>query len=92
MILASDEIFPISKDKNTQRLEKLMKENLNEKIKHSEIFSINTVRKSLLIGAKIKLKTISLSTRDSVLLNQFVERGGIVSDPFMYTEISNIVK
>ncbi len=92
LILASDKIPSLYNDVNYKRLEELMQSNLHIKIKNPETFSILSVSKSLLLGAKIKLEKYPLNSNDSIMLNNFLESGGFVSDPTVYTKISDIIK
>lgn len=92
LVLASDLIPQLYSDSNYKRLEKLSQNILELKTKSPDDFSIQTISKSLLIGAKLKLQKSQISTSDSEILHNFIEAGGLVNELEIYTKVSNIVK
>lgn len=91
LILASDITSELYNESNCNRLEELYQNTMQSKVQNPDIYSIQSVKKSLLLGSKIKLLKYPLNHNDSVLLRNFIENGGNVSDPNMYSEISNII-
>lgn len=92
LVLASDVIPQLYDDVNYKRLEKISQSILQLKIQRSEDFSIQTISKSLLLAAKVKLQKHQINPNDSEFLRNFIETGGMASDPDIYTKVSKIVK
>ncbi|MBE6226669.1 MAG: hypothetical protein E7121_06230 [Bacteroidales bacterium] len=92
LILVSNQVPNLYNERNIDRLETLMRAGLQMKIQCPEIFSMQTVKKTLLIGAKLKLERYPIDQADSVMLNDFISNGGNVSDPIIYTKVANIIK
>lgn len=91
LILASKFIPAVYSESNISRLENVMNNKYKAKLQHTNIFSIQTVKKSLLLGAQIKLSSQKINSDDRVLLSRFVKSGGTVSKPELYTKISQII-
>lgn len=92
LILSSELIPSLHNRENASRLEKAISDKLEAKLRHTEIFGIETISKSLLLGAQIQLNShAALSSGEKLELQKFVKAGGQSDTPETYTKLSKIV-
>jgi len=91
LIIASGKIPDIFNANNIQKIEDAISIRMMEKLNHSDIYSIYSVRKSLLLGAVVTLqKGAPISKDEKELLEDFIKLGGVVEST-QYTEVSKII-
>ncbi len=77
LILSSGFIPSLYDTENISRIEKIRYDKLEAKLRHKEIFGMDAVSKSLLLGARVKLHAATaLSTKEKLELQRFVKNGG----------------
>lgn len=92
LILSSGFLPSLYKTENLSRIEKARYDKFEAKLRHTEIFGMETVSKSLLLGAQLKLNSkVSLTPEEKTELQKFVKAGGQSDTPESYTEVSKIV-
>jgi len=91
LIITTKQIPTLFNQQNIERLEKIMYEKYEAKLSHINNISLFSIKKSLLLGAEIKLSKNYLSTEDQLLLREFIKVGGNFSDEKIYTKISKII-
>lgn len=91
LILCSEFIPNVYSSSNISRLGKIQYEKYEEKLRYPNVYSIQTIKKSLLLGAQIKLESGTLDNGNSLFLSKFVERGGAVEVLEDYTKVSRII-
>lgn len=91
LVLSSGNIPHIFNEESCVRARELMNEKYQMKLKDKDIYSIHSVKNSLVLGAKIQLESSSVSSADSSILFNFIEQGGNVADTKTYTTVSNLI-
>lgn len=91
LILASELIPSLYNEPNASRMEAARYDKFENKLLHTDVFSINSVSKSLLLGAQIKLSSNTVAGDEEEYLRNFLLRGGSVNEPEVYTKVSQIV-
>lgn len=91
LILSSGLVPALYEQENLARLEEIRNMQFESKLRRPEVYSMHTVKKSLLLGARIKLQSTAISTAEKEELTRFVQMGGDAETPETYTEISRIV-
>lgn len=91
LIIASNGIPNLYHESHIKRLEDVARNALILKIQEPNVYSLNTIKYSLLIGARAKLKSDTLSFSDQALLKKFIDNGGITESLHTITKISNIL-
>lgn len=91
LVMASGKIPDMFEARNMAKLENAVSAKFREKLKHTDVYSVFSVKKSFLLGAEITLqKNVLVKKEDKILLENFVKFGG-TADPSQYMEISKIV-
>jgi hypothetical protein len=90
LLIASEKIPDMFSEQNAAKLEKAMSFRYQEKLRHPDVYSIFSVKKSLLLGAEVSLQRNTASNKDRELLRNFVKTGGNV-DSQVYTEVSKVI-
>ena len=91
LILSSRFVPSLYTEPNMTRLEEVRYKKYEEKLQHPTIYSIETVKKSLLLGAQIKLESKTVNAEERAMLSLFVEMGGEVKALEDYTKLSQII-
>ena len=91
LILASEFIPSLYNEPNASRMEMARYEKFESKMQYTDVFSIHSVSKSLLLGAQIKLSSNIVVGDEAEYLQSFILYGGSVSEPEVYTKVSQIV-
>lgn len=91
LILSSELIPSLYMEPNMSRLEKARYKKFEEKLQYSTVYSLETLKKSLLLGAQIKLKSKVVNIEEKTILSRFVEMGGEVNTLEDYTKVSQII-
>lgn len=76
LILSSEFIPSIYVEPNISRLEKARYTKYEDKLQYSTTYSLQSIKKSLLLGAQIKLKAKAINIEEKAILSQFVKMGG----------------
>ncbi|OJV32584.1 MAG: hypothetical protein BGO33_09240 [Bacteroidia bacterium 43-41] len=91
LILSSRLVPSLYAEPNISRLEKARYKKYEDKLQNSEVYSLQVIKKSLLLGAQIKLKSKEINNEEKSLLSRFVEMGGEVNTLEDYTKVSQII-
>lgn len=91
LIIATGKIPDIFSPKNLDRLEGIQEEKYDAKLNHPRDVGLFSIRKSLLLGAEIKLTRNLVNLEDRKVLQEFVKYGGRVPDDSIYTKVSEII-
>ncbi len=87
LVVASKKIEDVYSDKNIVRLERVVNEKYEEKLRNKKYNNISALGHSLLIGAQLKMQKSGPVKQ----LNQFIEKGGDINNPNELKEISRII-
>ena len=90
LVIASGKIPNMFDARNLEDLENAASSKFMEKLNRTDIYSMFSVRKSLLVGAKITLQKISVSNDEKILLENFIKSGGMVEST-QYADVSKII-
>lgn len=91
LILASGEISSANSSILNKRAKKLMRNKYSMKLNNKNVYSIYSVKKSLILGARLELDERRVTGLDSLMLYDFVKSGGNIDNPEVYNKISNII-
>jgi len=91
LIITTKKIPNIFSPKNLDRLEGIQKEKYDAKLNHPRDVGLFSIRKSLLLGAEIKITKNQVNLKDRKVLQEFVSAGGQVHDDSIYTIVSKII-
>ena len=91
LVIATKKIPEIFNQQYIDRFEKTMNEKYEAKLSHNKEIGMFSIRKSLMLGAEIKLSKNVLDPEDQKMLNDFIKSGGMVSENTLYTKISEII-
>ncbi len=91
LIITTKKIPNIFSPKNLDRLEGIQKEKYDAKLNHLRDVGLFSIRKSLLLGAEIKLTKNLVNLEDRKVLQEFISSGGQVHDDSKYTIVSEII-
>lgn len=91
LILCSGIIPELYSESNISRLETICNMKYKDKLHYSNVYSLETVKKSLLLGAQIKLKSTIINPEEKFTLCRFVQMGGEMDALEDYTKVSQII-
>jgi hypothetical protein len=91
LILASKCIPSLYDAEHITSLANAMHDKLEVKLRYPTVYSMFSIKRSLLLGAQIALTPSINSPANHVLLAQFVQSGGMVNSPEIYTQVSQII-
>ncbi|AVM58136.1 hypothetical protein C3V43_10515 [Bacteroides heparinolyticus] len=91
LILCSEAIPNLYSDSNISRLESVRDKRYEEKLLYPNIYSMHSIKKSLLLGAQIKLKSDVVDAKTKNFLSNYVKMGGEVESLEDYTKVSLII-
>lgn len=91
LLLGSGFIPSIYSEPYITKLEEIRNRKYEDKLSFTNIYSMETIKKSLLIGAQIKLTDGALTKEEKQLLSSFVNNGGDVDSAQDYSVISKIL-
>lgn len=91
LVIATKKIPDILSSKNTSRLNEVMNEKYEAKLSHANNVSLFSIRKSLILGAEIKLSQNTLDLNDREILQDFIRAGGNAAQDKSYADISEII-
>ena len=91
LVIASKKIPEIFNAKYIDKLNNAMLEMYDAKLSLINEIDLSSINKSLLLGAQIQLSKNLISLEERKILQEFVDKGGNVSEESMYTTVSQII-